>query len=429
MTKRHPRSGASNKEISLGLKANRVQFAFLVTVNLFVGGMVGLERSVLPILAEREFGIVSSTAAVSFIATFGISKALANLFAGGLSQRLTRKNVLVAGWLFGLPVPFMIILAPSWSWVVAANVLLGINQGLAWSMTVNMKIDLAGPRRRGLALGINEMAGYVAAASAAYLTGVIAQHYGLRPEPFYLGIAFAALGLGISVLLVRDTKKFVELESARLPLQPTDAPTFMQSFADTTWRKSYLFGITQAGLVKNLNDGLAWGIFPLYFSANGLDLGKVAALAAIYPMVWGVSQLATGWISDMAGRKPLIVLGMLLQGIAISAVGLFSGFGSWVIAMSLLGVGTAMVYPTLLAAISDNVFPGERAASIGVFRFWRDSGAFIGALVGGGIADLFSFGAAIQVVAALTVGSGILGAATIRRDPTLQILESNSIKA
>ncbi|MCH7652535.1 MAG: MFS transporter [Chloroflexi bacterium] len=425
---RHPRSSISSREVSLGLRANRVQFAFLVTVNLFVGGMVGLERSVLPILAESEFGILSSTAAVSFIATFGISKALTNLFAGDLSQRFSRKSVLVAGWLFGLPVPFMIILAPSWSWVIAANVLLGVNQGLAWSMTVNMKIDLAGPRRRGLALGLNEMAGYVAAAAAAYLTGVIAQHYGLRPEPFYLGIALAALGLGFSVLFVRDTKRFVELESATHPLQLAKPPTFRQGFADTTWRKPYLFGITQAGLVKNLNDGLAWGIFPLYFSANGLDLGRVAALAAIYPMVWGVLQLGTGWISDMAGRKLLIVSGMLLQGLAISAVGLFSEFVGWVIAMSVLGIGTAMVYPTLLAAISDSVSPGERATSIGVFRFWRDSGIFIGALVGGGIADIFSFGASIQVVAAVTVGSGVLAAATIRRDPNLQTLASDSNK-
>ena len=406
--------GPSRGGVALGIRENRQQFALLVAVNVFVGGMIGMERSILPGLAEGEFGITSKTAAISFIATFGLAKALSNLLAGNLSQRFTRRRILIAGWLFGIPVPFILIWAPTWDWVIGANLLLGLNQGLAWSMTVNMKMDLAGPRRRGLALGINEAAGYLALAVAAFLTGIIAERYGLRPEPFYLGIAFAALGLVLSVLFVRDTAAHVALETDSRPGGTAIPSSFRRSFADTTWRKPHLFGITQAGLVKNLNDGVAWGIFPLFFASKGLELERIAILAAVYPMVWGILQLATGWGSDLIGRKPLIVAGMALQGVGISLVGAIGTFGGWVVAMSLLGLGTALVYPTLLAAIGDAVSPEERATSLGVYRFWRDAGFSLGALAAGALADAFGYGVAIQAVAALTVGSGILAATTVR---------------
>lgn len=405
----------SGNRIALGLRENWRQFALLVAVNVFVGGMIGLERSILPAIAEDEFGITSKTAAVSFIATFSLAKAVSNLFAGNLSQRLTRRKVLIIGWLFGLPVPLILIWAPAWGWVIGANVLLGINQGLAWSMTVNMKVDLVGPRNRGVALGFNEAAGYLALAAAAFATGIIAQRYGLRPEPFYLGIAFVAGGLGLSLLFVRDTASFVVLEAAKRPGALSAPPSLWRAFADTTWRQPHLFGITQAGLVKNLNDGLAWGIFPLFFASRGLELDRVAVLAALYPLVWGTLQLITGWASDHIGRKPLIVAGMILQGVAISIAGIFSSFNEWMVAVSLLGVGTALVYPTLQAAIGDAVSPEERAASLGVYRFWRDAGAIAGALAAGALTDLFGFGAAIQSVAALTVASGILAAIAMSR--------------
>ena len=406
-------------QVTLGLKDNWQQFGLLVAVNAFVGGMVGMERSILPLLAENEFGIASKTAAVSFIATFGLTKAIANLFAGELSQRFSRRMVLIAGWLFGFPVPFILILAPSWGWVIGANALLGLNQGLAWSMTVNMKLDLVGPRRRGLALGFNEAAGYLAVAAAAFMTGVIAERYGVRPEPFYMGIAFAAFGLGISVLLVRDTAAFVALEATHT-LAHSGPRSMIRSFADATWKKPHLFGITQAGFAKNLNDGLAWGIFSLFFASHGLGLDRIATLAAIYPMVWGALQLGTGWASDHTGRKPLIVAGMFLQGAAISIVGLADSYALWIGAVALLGVGTALVYPTLLAVIGDAVPPGERATSLGVYRFWPDSGAVAGSLGAGALADLFGFGVALQSVAALTVFSGILAATTMRRIQTVQ---------
>ncbi len=405
---------APEKEITLSLGDNWRQFALLVAVNLFVGGMVGLERSVLPGLAEAEFGITSKTAALSFIATFGLAKAVSNLFAGNLSQRFTRRRLLIAGWLFGLPVPLVLIWAPTWEWVIAANVLLGINQGLTWSMTVNMKMDLVGPRWRGLALGFNEAAGYLSLAAVAFLTGVIAQAYGLRPEPFYLGIGIAAGGLALSVLLVRDTALHLAVEPAGMPSAALVRPSLRRSFADTTWRKPYLFGITQAGLVKNLNDGVAWGIFPIFFASRGLDLERIGMLVAIYPLVWGTLQLATGWTSDLVGRKPLIVIGMVLQGVAISLTGGLDSFGAWIGSMSLLGLGTALVYPTLLAAIGDAVPAVERATSLGVYRFWRDSGFIVGAIFAGSIADLFSLSVAIQSVAALTVASGVLANFTLQ---------------
>ncbi|MCH8349194.1 MAG: MFS transporter [Chloroflexi bacterium] len=405
---------ASPREVTLSLGDNWRQFTLLVTVNLFVGGMIGMERSILPGLAEAEFGITSKTAIVSFIATFGLAKAVTNLFAGNLAQRVTRRRILISGWLFAIPVPLMLIWAPSWGWVIAANVLLGINQGLTWSMTVNMKMDLVGPRWRGVALGFNEAAGYLSLAAVAFLTGVIAEAYGLRPEPFYLGIGIAATGLAFSVLLVRDTAPYLALENASRPGATSVPSSLKGAFADVTWRKPYLFGITQAGLVKNLNDGVAWGIFPLYFASQGLELNRIATLVAVYPLAWGALQLATGWASDLLGRKPLIVIGMALQGAAISMTAAFDSFPVWIATMSLLGLGTALVYPTLQAAISDAVPAIDRATALGVYRFWRDSGFIFGAFLAGALADLFGFSVAIQFVAALTVASGVVAQFTVR---------------
>ncbi len=402
------------REITLGLGDNWRQFALLVTVNLFVGGMIGMERSILPGLAESEFGVTSKTAIVSFIATFGLAKAVTNLLAGDLSQRMTRRRILILGWLFAIPVPLMLIWAPSWGWVIVANVLLGINQGLTWSMTINMKMDLVGQRWRGVALGINEAAGYLALGAVALLTGIIAEAYGLRPEPFYLGIGIGATALAISVLLIRDTAPYLALENSRGPALTSIPSSLGRAFADVTWRKPYLFGITQAGLVKNLNDGVAWGIFPLYFASQGLELNRIGILVAVYPLVWGTLQLATGWASDLLGRKPLIVIGMVLQGAAISLTATFDSFQVWVVTMSMLGFGTALVYPTLLAAIGDAVPAMDRATALGVYRFWRDSGFIAGALLAGAFADLFGFSVAIQVVAALTVASGIVAMMTVR---------------
>lgn len=406
--------------VRLGLGPNWRQFVLLVAVNAFVGGMVGLERSVLPLLAKEEFGIASKTLAVSFIATFGLAKAVANLYAGALSERFSRRSILIAGWLFGLPVPFVIIFAPAWGWIIGANALLGINQGFAWSMTVNMKVDIVGAQRRGLALGLNEAAGYLSVAAAAFLAGVIAESRGIRPEPFYLGIAFASLGLAFSVFLVRDTAAFVRAE-ARHAVIARERPSLRRSFAEATWRRPYLVGASQAGFVNNLNDGLAWGIFPLFFVSRGLELDRVAILAALYPLIWGAAQMGTGWASDVVGRVPMITAGMLLQGAAISLVGWSETYSLWLAAVALLGFGTAMVYPTLLAAIGDVVHPLERATTMGVYRFWRDAGAMSGALLGGILADLFGFGPAIQVVAALTIASGVVAAATMRRQATREV--------
>jgi MFS family permease len=385
-----------------------------VATNALVGGMVGLERSILPVLAREEFGVASKTVAVSFIAAFGLAKALSNLMAGRLSERFSRKSILVAGWVFALPVPFMIIFAPSWGWVIGANALLGVNQGLAWSMTVNMKVDLVGPQRRGLALGLNESAGYLSVAAAAFLAGVIAESQGLRPEPWYLGIAIAAMGLAMSALLVRDTGAFLRIESAAAGAA-THGVSLGKSFARGTWRDVHLAGISQAGFVNNLNDGLAWGIFPLFFTSHDLSLNRVATLAAIYPLMWGGLQLVTGWLSDVAGRKPLIVGGMLLQAGAIATVGMADQFAVWLAALSLLGLGTALVYPALLAATGDAVHPEERATALGVYRFWRDAGAIAGAIAAGALADVFGFETAIQAVAALTAASGVLAAWMLRR--------------
>ena len=414
IVRRLPGFSSHQGPVHLGLSDNWRQIALLVAANMFAGGMIGMERTILPGLAEEEFGITSKTAVVSFIATFGLAKALTNLLAGSLTQRFTRRRILIAGWMIGIPVPLLLIWAPAWGWVIGANLLLGANQGLAWSMTVNMKMDLAGPRWRGLVLGFNESAGYLSLAAVAFLTGIIADSYGLRPEPFYLGIGIAAAGLALSVLFVRDTATHLALETASLSGQTAVPSSFKANFADATWRRPYLFGLTQAGLVKNLNDGVAWGIFPLFFASQGLSLDRIAVLVAVYPLVWGVLQLSTGWASDILGRKPLIVVGMVLQGAAISLTAGVDSFGVWIGTMALLGLGTALVYPTLLAAVGDAVPAIDRASVLGVYRFWRDSGFIIGALLAGAVADLFGFKPAIQLVAVLTVGSGLLAVITVR---------------
>jgi MFS family permease len=402
----------------LGLRANLGQFSLLVGVNALVGGMVGQERTVLPLLAEQIFGQRAVTAALTFILAFGAVKAVTNLAAGALSDRYGRKPVLVAGWLAGLPVPLLIIWAPSWGWVVAANVLLGINQGLCWSTTVIMKIDLAGPERRGLAMGLNEAAGYGAVALTAYLTGLIAARAGLRPEPFYLGLAYAGLGLGLSAMVVRETRGHAQLEAGLTanatiaPAQPAAADdralSTREVFVRTSLRERALSACSQAGLVNNLNDGLAWGLLPLLFARSGLSVARVGVLAALYPAVWGLGQLATGPLSDRLGRKPLIVSGMLLQATALAGTALAGSFPPWAASAILLGVGTAMVYPTLLAAIGDVAHPTWRASAVGVYRLWRDAGFAVGALLAGILADLAGLRAAVWVVAALTAASGLV---------------------
>jgi MFS family permease len=405
----------TGEPVALGLRANWRQFWLLVAVNAFVGAMVGLERTVLPLLAEREFGLVSRSAALSFIVTFGVVKALTNLLAGRLGDRFGRKHILIAGWLFGAPVPLLVIWAPAWSWIVAANVLLGINQGLAWSTTVVMKIDLVGPERRGFAMGLNEFAGYLAVALSALASGVIAERAGLRPEPFYLGIAFVAVGLGLSTLFVRETAGHARHEAAmggpaNGPIQHAShhRPTLRDLFVRAAWRDRALFSACQAGLVNNLNDGLAWGLFPLFFAAAGLPLGRIGVLAFVYPATWGIAQLWTGAWSDRVGRKWLIASGMVLQGAALLAMVVVSGFVPWVISGIALGVGTAMVYPTLLAAIGDVAHPAWRGSAIGIYRLWRDLGYAVGALLAGAVADAFGMSWAIAAIGVTTLASGAL---------------------
>jgi MFS family permease len=402
-------SSKSRDAVRLGLGANWQQFALLVVINAFVGGMVGLERAVLPLLAEHDFLLTSRTAVLSFIVTFGVTKALANLFAGRMSDRIGRKRILVAGWIAGLPVPLLIILAPSWDWIVAANILLGVNQGLCWSTTVIMKIDLVGPARRGFAMGLNEFAGYVAVSLAALASGYLAATYALRPQPFYLGVVFALLGLFLSVLFVRDSQGHAHAEANQLPsTRITSLPAFGHIFSLVSWKDRALSSASQAGLVNNLNDGMAWGLFPLYFAAAGLAVEQVGLLAAIYPGVWGLTQLGTGALSDRLGRKGMIVGGMWMQASGIVLVLLGTGFTVWAMAMALLGLGTALVYPTLLAAISDVAHPDWRASAVGVYRLWRDGGYAIGALVAGVVADVLGVSWAIGGIAALTFASGLV---------------------
>jgi len=397
---------APTTPVRLGLRENLAQFSLLVGINALVGGMIGQERTVLPLLAEREFGLTAFTAGLTFIAAFGAVKAVTNFFAGTLSDRYGRKPVLVAGWIIGVPVPLLLIWAPTWGWVIAANVLLGINQGLTWSTTVIMKIDLVGPARRGLAMGFNEAAGYGAVALTALATGYIADSAGLRPEPFYLGIAFAGLGLGLSTLFVRETRGHAEHE-AREHGQREDLAT-SEVFRRTSFSDKALSSCSQAGMVNNLNDGLAWGLLPVFFADAGLSISRVGVLAALYPAVWGLGQLVTGALSDRVGRKPLIVGGMLTQAAAIGWIAATTGFAPWALGAIGLGAGTAMVYPTLIAAIGDVAHPSWRARSVGVYRLWRDGGFAVGALLAGVLADWFSVTAAIWAVAALTALSGLI---------------------
>ena len=396
--------------------------------------MVGLERTVLPLLAEEEFGLASSGAVLSFIATFGLVKAATNFFAGRLGDLYGRRRVLIAGWLMGLPVPLLIIWAPTWAWVVFANVLLGVNQGLTWSTTVIMKIDIVGARQRGLAMGLNEFAGYLAVAVAALATGYLAESYGLRPEPFYLGIAVAAVGLALSLFFVRETRAHAvhemgepggdhpagpRIERVAEPAgrRTVDTATARDLFTRTSWRDPALSSACQAGLVNNLNDGLAWGLFPLYFAAAGLSVDQIGVLAFTYPAVWGIVQLATGALSDRIGRKGLIAGGMCVQGAALAAVSLGGSFAAWLAASALLGVGTAMVYPTLLAAIGDVAAPSWRGTAVGIYRLWRDGGYAAGALLAGVLADAAGIPATIIAVAGLTIASGI--AVLVRMPETL----------
>lgn len=405
-------------KVRLGIRANLGQFSLLVGVNALVGGMIGQERTVLPLLAKGEFGLTGITATLTFIVAFGLVKAGANLLAGSLSDRFGRKPVLVAGWLLGIPVPLLLMWAPTWGWVVAANVFLGLNQGFTWSTTVIMKIDLAGPQRRGLAMGLNEASGYLAVAGTALATGYVAARYGLRPEPFFLGLAFAGLGLGLSVLAVKETLHHVQHEaSVHATNNPTAVMRVRQVFAETSLRDRSLSAASQAGLVNNLNDGMAWGLLPIFYAASGLSVSQIGILAALYPAVWGLGQLVTGVWSDRIGRKGLIVTGMLVQAAAIGVIAIGRSFTVWAVAAVALGAGTALVYPTLLATIGDIAQPSWRASAVGVYRFWRDAGFAIGAILTGIVADLVDPTAAIWVVAVLTFVSGLIVANRMSATP------------
>jgi MFS family permease len=408
--------------VRLGLRENLSQFTLLVIVNAFVGAMVGIERSILPAMAQEEFQLAARTAVLSFIVVFGIAKALTNYGAGRLSDHFGRKHVLVAGWLVAVPVPFLLMWAPTWNWVLAANVLLGVSQGLTWSTTIIMKIDLVGARQRGLAMGLNEFAGYIALAASALATGWIAARYGVRPQPFYLGVAFALVGLALSVSSVRETSHHVSHESALLGTESAEGvPSARQIFWRTSLLDANLSSLSQAGLVNNLNDGIAWGLFPLVFAGAGMDLAQVGLLAAVYPATWGMVQLATGALSDRIGRKPFIVGGMWIQAVGIGVVvTLAQTFGGFLIGSVLLGIGTAMVYPTLLAAIGDVAHPSWRASAVGTYRLWRDLGYAFGALLAGITADAFGLSAAMWVIAALTFASGLIAA--VRMSETLPVL-------
>lgn len=404
--------------LRLGLRENLGQFSLLVGVNALVGGMVGLERTLLPLLGEQTFRLTAHAATLSFLVAFGSAKALANYLAGHLGDRLGRKGILVLGWALAMPVPFLLMWSPTWGWILAANALLGVSQGLTWSTTVIMKIDLVGPERRGFAMGLNEAAGYGAVALSAFATAQIAQAHGLRPQPFYLGIAFAGLGFLLSGLAVRETKHHADHEQRRSG--ETELPSAGEVFWRTTWKHPQLRAVTQAGLVNNLNDGLAWGLLPLLFTKAGLGLGQVGALAATYPAVWGVSQLVTGGLSDRVGRKLLIVGGMLLQGLALVAMAFVPGltqehrFRTWMGCAVALGLGTAMVYPTLLAAIGDVTGPSWRGSAVGVYRLWRDLGYVAGAILAGLVSDRFGMPAAVVTVGVLTAASGLWAQAALR---------------
>ena len=391
------------QNVSLGLKENWKQFTILVIINGFVGGMVGLERTILPRIAEKEFAIAAKTAILSFIIVFGIVKAITNYYTGTLANKFGRKNLLVAGWVIGLPIPFVLIFATSWNWIIAANVLLGINQGLTWSSTVVMKIDLVGEKQRGFAMGLNEFSGYIAVALIAFLTGWIAGEYGVRPYPFYIGIVLAVLGLSGSVFLVKDTRHHVAKEATT-----SNVPNLKNIFWETTWKNKNLGSVTQAGLSNNLNDGMAWGIFPILLATKGFTINQIGIVTAIYPAVWSVGQLFTGKMADRFCKKDMLYLGMLLQAIALLLLVWANTMLHFIILSSILGWGTAMVYPTFLATVAENTSPHDRAKSIGIFRLWRDLGYAIGAVVTGLIADMFSINSAITFIALLTFVSAII---------------------
>ncbi len=420
MSRDGDRVKAPATDIRLGLKENWQQFSLLVLTVAFVGSLVGLETTVVPLIGEQEFGLASKTAILSFIITFGVVKSLCNFFAGYLSETWGRRRVLVIGWLIGLPVPFIIIYANAWFWIGAANVLLGINQAMTWSMTVTMKIDLVGPRQRGLAMGLNEFSGYFSVGIMAWLTGEIAARYGLRPEPFYLGIGTAVAGLLVSFFFVRETIEHARYE-ARLRAVPStppgtsnpepqakEKPSLKEIFSLTTWKDRALSSCSLAGLVNNHNVGMSWGIYPLFFSSYGLGVAAIGVIRALYPAVWGLLQPITGPLSDRIGRKRLIVGGMTIQALAIWMTVLLPTYSWWIAAAVLQGLGTAMVYPVLLAAISDVAHPDWRATSLGVYRLWRDLGYAVGALLAGVVADLFGMAASIHVIAVLSLLSGLI---------------------
>ncbi len=415
---------ATTPAVQLGLRANLPQFMLLVAVNALVGAMAGQERTVVPLLAEREFGISGYTASLAFIVVFGLVKAVTNLVSGLLSDRYGRKPVLVAGWLIGMPVPLLLIWAPSWGWVLAANVLLGINQGLTWSTTIVMKIDLVGPQRRGLAMGLNEAAGYLAVAVMGWATGALAAQYGLRPAPFLLALAIAALGLGLSTVAVQETRGHAQHEARNHATAGDGQLTGWQVFTRTSVQDRALSAASQAGLVNNLNDGLAWGMFPILFVTSGLDLARVGLLVAIYPAVWGLGQMAAGALSDRWGRKHLITAGMLTQAVGLAIVAAGSGFEIWALAAVLMGIGTAMVYPTLLAVVGDVAHPTWRARAVGVYRLWRDAGYAAGALIAGITADLLGVRGAVWIVAALTAISGLVVAVRMYETRTITTAEA-----
>ncbi len=402
------------KNIQLGLKENWQQFTLLVLVNMMVGGMVGLERTVVPLVGTEEFNIQSDIVIFSFIIAFGVVKAFTNLISGVLADKYTRKKVLIWGWLVGLPVPFLLAFAPSWNLILFANILLGVSQGLAWSMTVNMKIDLVGKKSRGLAMGLNEAAGYGAVGLTALLTGYLASHYGLRPEPFYIGIAYTIVGIFLSIFLVKDTRKYAQLESIQIQTTPSGEeahkPSLWWVFKETSFKNKNLFSISQAGLINNLNDGMSWGVFPLLFMSMGVGLDGVGWIKAVYPVVWGVGQVVTGPLADKFGRKPLIVWGMFVQvfGHIVIGIEFLDPFTNGLIGSVLLGLGTAMVYPALLAAISDAAHPTWRASSLGVYRFWRDMGYAVGALMAGIVGNFFGLMWAVHIAGIITFISGIV---------------------
>lgn len=390
-------------EVQLGLKENWKQFTLLVIINAFVGGMVGLERSILPRMADVEFHIAAKTAILSFIIVFGIIKAITNYFTGSLANKFGRKNLLVAGWIIAIPIPFILMFAPSWSWIIAANVLLGINQGLTWSSTVVMKIDLVGEKERGFAMGLNEFSGYLAVAVIAFLTGWIANEYGVRPYPFYIGVALVFFGLIGSIFFIKDTKHHLAKETATNAI-----PGLKDIFWDTTWENKNLASVTQAGLINNLNDGMTWGIFPILLASKGFNIGEIGIVTAIYPAVWGIGQLFTGKMADKFCKKNMLYIGMFLQAIALIVLVWASTMLHFIILSSILGWGTAMVYPTFLATIAENTNPMDRAKSIGIFRLWRDLGYAIGAILTGVISDLININASIIFISFLTLISGVI---------------------